>query len=259
LITDEAIRVIEQSGDEPFFLYIAHHSPHYPLNEPPRWIALYDETFEDIWRRHFAAAITHVDHEIGRLIEALDRSGKRDQTIVIYSSDNGGQRQWSAPDSEYNGRYAAHSTLGDNTPLRGWKTDLYEGGIRIPAFVHWPARLPQGRQIDVPTHTCDWAPTLIRLAGGDLDKLPELEGLDLVPLLDGAVDQLGDRPLYWRTPQGSALREGNWKLIADRNLTRFELFHLAADPFEKKDLAAEHPDLVEKLGRTLREHRQADR
>jgi arylsulfatase A-like enzyme len=258
LITDEAIRVIEDEDERPFFLYVSHHSPHYPLNEPPRWIALYDETFDDIWRRHYAAAITHMDHEIGRIVEALERTGKRDRTVIVYSSDNGGQRNWSAPESEYNGRYAAHTTLGDNRPLRGWKTELYEGGIRVPAFVHWPRALPAGKMIESATHTCDWAPTLIRLAGGDPAENPELEGVDLGPLLRHEVERLPSRTLYWRTPRQLALRQDQWKLIADRDLTKFELYDLDADLEEKHNVANQYPDRLSELQARLLEHRRQD-
>src|SRR5690606_8349398 len=160
LITDEAIRIIESSGDKPFFLYVAHHTPHYPLNEPPKWIAPYEEVFEDVWRQHYAGAISHMDYQIGRIIEALERTGKRNETLIIFSSDNGGQRSWSAPQREYNGRYAPHTTMGNNEPLRGWKTDLYEGGIRVPALVNWPGVVPSGEVVEAPLHIVDWASTL---------------------------------------------------------------------------------------------------
>jgi arylsulfatase A-like enzyme len=258
LITDEAIRVIEEAGDEPFFLYVAHHSPHYPLNEPPKWIAPYDETIEDVWRRHFAAAITHVDHDVGRIIEALERTDKRQNTLIIYSSDNGGQRDWSAPDREYNGRYAAHRTLGNNEPLRGWKGDVYDGGIRVPAFVNWPGILESGRILDAPTHTCDWAPTLIRLAGGEPQQEWQLDGLDIWPQLSDSRHQPEARTMYWRTPRRSAIRSGDWKLVTDRNHQNPELFHLAEDPYEQTDRADKMPERVQELTKLLDEHRAGD-
>ena len=92
LITDEAIRVIESAGQEPFFLYVAHHSPHYPLNEPPKWIAPYEQTIEDVWRRHFAAAISHLDDGVGQIVRALERTGLRDKTLITTSRKNKGVR-----------------------------------------------------------------------------------------------------------------------------------------------------------------------
>jgi arylsulfatase A-like enzyme len=97
LITEEAIRIIESAGEKPFFLYVAHHSPHFPLNEPPKWIAPYEETIDDIWRRHFAAAVTHVDDGVGQIVQALERTGQRENTLIVFSSDNGGQQSGTRP------------------------------------------------------------------------------------------------------------------------------------------------------------------
>lgn len=258
LITREAIRVIEQADERPFFLYVAHHSPHAPLNEPPQWIEPYETSIEDIWRRHFAAAVTHVDAAVGELVQALERTGRRKETLIIYSSDNGGQRQWPAPVREYNGRYAPHTTLGNNAPLRGWKGDLYEGGIRVPCFVNWPGVLGPGKVVDSPTHTVDWAATLLRLAGGQPDAAWDLEGVDLWPMLTGEETQPRPRTLYWRTPQRMALRRGNWKLIVNRQFENPELFDLGLDPHEETDLAAAQPERVQQLLGLLKEHHARD-
>ena len=259
LITDEAIRIIESAGEKPFFLYVAHHSPHYPLNEPPKWIAPYTETIDDVWRRHFAAAVTHVDDGVGRIVEALERTGLRENTLIVFSSDNGGQRNWSAPEREYDGRYAAHTTLGNNQPLRGWKGDLYEGGIRVPAFINWPGRVPAGRTFEVPTHVVDWAPTLIRAADGDPRQDQSVEGVDLWAALLGQVSALPARSMYWKTPRHSAVRQGDWKLIVERRTGRTELFNLAEDPSEQNELAGEHPDRAAALSALLEKMAEADR
>ncbi len=247
LITKEAIRVIESAGDKPFFLYVAHHSPHYPLNEPPQWIAPYENTIGDLWRRHFAGAVTHLDDSVGRIVEALERTGRRENTLIVFSSDNGGQRQWNASPREYNGRYPPHTTLGNNEPLRGFKGDLYEGGIRVPAFVNWPGQLPAGSVFDLPTHTVDWLPTLFQVAGGDAAKLEMAEGVNLWSALQGKSPALPDRAMYWKTPSGSAVRKGDWKLIRHRGGNRVELFNLKADPLEQSDLADQHPREVAEL------------
>ncbi len=239
LITDEAVRVIEESGDEPFFLYVAHHSPHSPLNEPPSWIDAYEDSIDDIWRRHFAAAVTHLDHGVGRIVEALERTGKRDRTLIVYSSDNGGQRSWPGREREYNGRYAEHKTLGNNEPLRGWKGDLYEGGIRVPALVNWPGRIDPGGVVDHPTHVCDLAPTLIGIAGGEIEPGWRLEGVDLEPtLLDPDVPP-PPRTVYWRTRGGTAILQGDWKLIRTARGNSSELYNLSEDPYETDDRAGE--------------------
>lgn len=252
LITAEAVRIIESAGEKPFFLYVAHHSPHYPLNEPPKWIAPYEETIDDVWRRHFAAAVTHLDDGVGRIVEALQRTGLRENTLIVFSSDNGGQQNWSAPETQYNGRYAAHTTLGNNRPLRGWKGDPYEGGIRVPAFVNWPGRIPAGRVFETPTHVVDWLPTLIRAAGGDPAQCGEAEGIDLWATLLGRSTDLPPRLMYWKTPSASALRQGDWKLIQHRGAGRSELFNLEDDPLEKDDLAGKEPKRVGQLSVLLK-------
>lgn len=253
LITEEAIRVIESAGERPFFLYIAHHAPHYPLNEPPAWIAPYDEVFDDVWRRHYAASVSHMDYVIGRVVAALDRTGQRLNTLIIFSSDNGAQQRWDAPRAEYNGRYAPHDTLGSNRPLRGWKGDLYEGGIRVPAFVNWPARLNGGRAIDAPVHVLDWAPTLIRLAGGEPDPAWRLEGRDLWRLLAGKDVHWEPRRFYWNgANQAWALRDGSWKLVVHASGDA-ELFDLSSDPLEQQNLIRRHPDRARQMRAWLEE------
>ena len=254
LITEEAVRVIENAGDEPFFLYLCHHAPHFPCNEPPEWIEPYDDVFEDLWRRHFAAAVTHMDDGIGKVIGALERTGKRENTLVIFLSENGGQESWGAPETEYNGRYAPHTRLGDNTPLRGWKATLYEGGVRVPAFANWPGVIEPGTVIEPPTHMTDWATTLIPLAGGEIDPAWQLEGEDLRPLFNGA-GALGPRQFYWNHANRLwAVRDGDWKLI-DHGNGEFELFNIAEDPYEENEAAAEFPGEVERLRGILDEWR----
>lgn len=258
LITEEAIRIIESAGEKPFFLYVAHHSPHYPLNEPPQWIAPYEDTIDGVWRRHFAAAVTHLDNGVGRVVEALERTKLRENTLLVFSSDNGGQQSWSAPETEYNGRYAAHTTLGNNQPLRGWKGDLYEGGIRVPAFVNWPGHTPPGRVFDRPTHVVDWLPTLLRAAGGDPAHCEAAEGIDLWAALLGRTTDLPPRLMYWRTPSGAAVRQGDWKLIQHRGGNRSELFQLDDDPLEKNDLAGQEPERVSQLSSMLKKLAEND-
>ena len=257
LITGEAVRIIEQSGEQPFFLYVCHHSPHYPLNEPPRWIEPYADVFENVWRRHFAGAVAHMDDGIGEIIAALERTGKRENTLVLFASDNGGQQNWSAPEREYSGRYGAHTELGDNRPLRGWKGDLYEGGIRVPALVNWPGVLEAGRVVGTPTQALDLAPTLIALAGGKIDPEWDLQGENLWPLLTGQRDALDARQFYWNAANRLwAVRDGDWKLIQHRD-GRVELFDLRRDPHEENDLAETEPQRVERLRQRIAEIRGA--
>jgi len=259
LITDEAIRVIREraESDKPFFLYVAHHAPHFPLNEPPQYIEPYKEIFDDIWRRHYAASLTHMDEQIGRIIDALEQTGQRENTVVIFASDNGGQREWAAPPGQYNGRYAPHLTLGDNTPFRGWKGGLHEGSIRVPALVNWPGVVPAGQVISEPTHTLDWAVTLIRLAGGEVDSAWDLHGLDMWPAIQGqrsTLSQGSPARLFWRQGRWTAYREGDWKLLQQPN-GGLSLFNLADDPQEQNDRAADEPEVFERLKRGMEAQR----
>lgn len=259
LITDEAIRVIENAAEvseTPFFLYVAHHAPHFPHNSPPKWIEPYEDVFDDPWRRHNAAVITHMDYEIGRIIDALEKTGQRDNTLIIFLSDNGGQENWNGGDAEYNGRYAAHRTLGDNSPLRGWKTDLYEGGIRVPGFVNWPGVIEAGGVINSPTHMLDWAPTILHLANPDASLPEELVGQNLWPVLTGEQPEtiLDDRRMFWRQNQLRAVRDGEWKLIArGDDLTNPELFNIEVDPYEEQEVGEEHSEKRNELLEILRQ------
>jgi len=263
LITDEAVRIIREAkdNDKPFFLYVAHHAPHYPLNEPPKYIAMYRSEIRDTWRRHYAASITHMDEQIGRIIGALDETGQRGNTIVVFSSDNGGQENWVAgAQRQYDGRYAGHTTLGDNTPFRGWKTELYEGGIRVPALINWPGFVPSGQVVQAPTHILDWAPTLIQLAGGRVDESWDLHGVDLWPAITGREQTVPEGPaarFYWNHSASIyAVRQGDWKMVRRGN--RVELFHLGNDPAEEHNLADDHPDVVQRLNAMLAEQRELD-
>jgi arylsulfatase A-like enzyme len=259
LITDEAIRVIESAGNRPFFLYVAHHAPHYPHNEPPEWIEPYEKTIPDVWRRHNAASIMHLDHHVGRLVDALDRTGERKNTLIVFSSDNGGQEKWPASQNEYDGRYAPHTTLGNNLPLRGWKADLYEGGIRVPAFANWPGVLPRGGVLESPLHITDWAPTFITLAGGKLKAEWQLDGANIWELLSQKQETLGERTFYWKTSLASAVRKGDWKLIRHRSGERVELFDVRRDPYEKNELSANESQKVAELKALMERIAQADR
>jgi arylsulfatase A-like enzyme len=258
LITEEAIRIIESAGEEPFFLYVAHHSPHYPLNEPPKWIAPYEETIEDVWRRHFAAAITHVDDGVGQMVQALERTGLRDRTLIVFSSDNGGQRDWSAPETEYNGRYAAHTTLGNNRPLRVGKATCTKEASGSQPSSNWPGHIPAGQVFETPMHVVDWLPTLIRAAGGDPPQDDSVEGIDLWPALLGQSPTLPDRVMYWKTRAAAAVRQGDWKLIQHRGGSRIELFNLNDDPLETTNLADKQPERVNQLSALLKQIAEAD-
>ncbi|MBN1419545.1 MAG: sulfatase-like hydrolase/transferase [Planctomycetes bacterium] len=259
LIAAEAVRVIEARRERPLFLYVAFSVPHYPLREPEPWLAPYRESVKEASRRRYAASVSHMDDAIGRIVDALDRTRIRKDTIIIFSSDNGGQRSWHSK-TEYGGRYAdePHDVLGDNRPLRGWKGDVYEGGIRVPAFVNWPGVLSPGT-IAAAVHVVDWMPTLCRLTGCRPERDLSWDGRDIWPLIAGEGGEAAPRTLYWKTPGEAAVRQGDWKLIADKGRKRFQLFDLASDPYEKRDRAEDEPARVASMTSLLDRLASADR
>lgn len=259
LITNEAVRIVESNHDKPFFLYVAYSVPHYPLDEPDEWTSLYEGKIENQSRRWDAASITHMDAGIGRIVEAVNRKGIRENTLIIFVSDNGGQKSWHSK-TEYKGRYAdkPHDVLGDNRPLRGWKTDVYEGGIRVPAFVNWPGVLEPGSML-APVHVVDWMPTLCRLADYSPKSDLKWDGRDIWPLIRNRAAHAEPRTMYWKTPGAQAIRRGDWKLIVNRQQKVTGLYDVVADPYEENDMAQRCPDRVNELKRLLAEVEADDR
>jgi arylsulfatase A-like enzyme len=260
LLTQEALRVIEGERDQPFFLYLAYSVPHYPLDEPEEWTSLYDHLNLFPSRKWNAASITHMDDGIGKIIDALDRTGQRGNTLILFISDNGGQKSWHS-ETEYQGKYAdkPHLVLGNNYPLRGWKTELYEGGIRVPAFANWPGRLKPG-SVDSPIHIADWLPTLCVLTGGtrDLQHL-NLDGRNIWPLLSAEQPIAEPRVMYWKTSNSYAVREGSWKLLVQGKSETTELYNLENDFRETENLSEVNPDKIDHLMQLLERFKKGDR
>lgn len=248
LLAREAVRFIEQHREQPFFLYLCFSVPHYPLQEDERWVKPYGATIEHKDRRLNAAAVTHMDDAIGRVLDTLDRTDQRKQTLVIFTSDNGGQKDWLATD--YGGEHGPNERLGDNRPLRDWKGSVYEGGIRVPALIHWPGRLKPSVCTSVLCAT-DIFPTVAGLIGKPLVPGPKLDGTDILPALTEEMTR--DPPIYWNTGAQKAIRVGDWKLVDSRRGGTVELFDLRADPFEQRDRSSEEPARVEQLRARLGE------
>jgi arylsulfatase A-like enzyme len=224
--------------------------PHHPLAEPQEWLAKYEGRIEDPSRRLFAASVTHMDHGIGRIIDALERKKLRENTLVVFTSDNGGQTGWNSK-TEYKGRYAdkPQPVLGNNKPLHGWKGEVYEGGIRVPAMASWPGVLKPGT-LAVPIHIVDWMPTLCGLVGYSPKAGPKWDGRDVWPSISKGTNR-GELLFYWRTPNASAVRLGDWKLIVPKKGKGAELYDVTNDPYEEHDLAPQHPDRVKDLKKRL--------
>jgi arylsulfatase A-like enzyme len=259
LLAKEAVRIIEENRNNPFFLYLAHHVPHYPLDEPDEWMTVYDGKAMFPSRKLFAASVTHMDDAVGKIIDALERTGQRENTLILFTSDNGGQHSWHS-ETEYRGKYAdkPHNVLGNNYPLRGWKGDLYEGGIRVPAFVNWPGRLNPG-VIDFPVHISDWLPTICEATGTEIQGDQMLDGKSIWSILRGEQKQIKENPIYWKIKSYYSVRAGDWKLLLNNNTNKIELYNLAKDFRESQNLSESNPDKVAYMLKLLERFKEGDR
>ncbi len=234
-LADEAIAFMRQHKDRPFYLNWWPYSVHYPMQAREALIAKYRQR-KGLKDPVYAAMIEAMDTVIGRFLKALDEAGLRDNTLVLFKSDNGG----------YN---------GDNRPLRGFKGMLYEGGIRVPWIVRWPGRVKPGTTEATPVISMDCYPTLLEVAGLPPTENHPLDGRSLLPLLTQSPGFERDT-LYFHYPNyafhqqnrlGSALREGPYKLIRYDDDGSLELYDLSNDLGEKRNLAGQSPDLARRL------------
>ncbi len=247
LFTDHAIGTIRdwaaEESDAPFCLYLAYNAPHYPMHAPAEYLDRFPDLPAD--RRIMAAMVSCMDDGIGRLLDELDRQSLTDDTCVFFMSDNGPSREsrnW------LDGREDAYYG-GSASILRGHKYSLYEGGIRVPAMISFPGRLPAGQVVDAPLAAMDIFPTLLRLAGGD-PAAYEPDGADIWPVLAGGTPP-PDRPIRWQYAGNSAIRRGDWKLVREDGTET--LHNLARDVSERHDLRAEEPAIAAGLGQDLQE------
>jgi arylsulfatase A-like enzyme len=257
LIAREAIRYLQDERRQSFFLYVGFSVPHHPIQEEATWIKRYEPAIADPSRRLYAASVTHMDDAVGRIVEALKRTERLRDTVILFTSDNGAQRDYRSR-SDYEGKYGPYPTLGDNLPLRGWKEELYEGGVRVPAFVFWEGKLKHA-VIDQTTSYLDVFPTFAHLAGVELAPLWRLEGRDIGRLLSGEGVPVAAPYLYWNTGGQASVLHGDWKLIVSRREPgSVELFNLADDPAEASNLAKEKPKQVDALRAILAEQERLD-
>jgi arylsulfatase A-like enzyme len=244
LIGAEAVKFIEARHAGPFFIYVPFTAVHDPFDEPQEWLD--SASHIESGRRQYAACVQHMDAVIGKMIDALERTGQRENTLTIIFSDNGGTNGDGS--RAYPGGKANSPIKGLNHPLRGWKTQVYEGGIRVPALANWPKVLKPAK-VSTPVHVIDWMPTICALLGIPEAKGAKWDGVNIWPTLigeDGPV--LASRELYCQgvDRRSAALRQRRWKLVVHRRKggDKVELFDLYADPNEKEDLSAEQPDRV---------------
>jgi arylsulfatase A-like enzyme len=254
LIGDEAVKLIEkQDKNKPFFLYFASLAPHAPYQAKKADEDRYAATIKDPTRRTYAAMITSLDDQVGRIVAALEKQGLRENTLIIFSSDNGGPRSAVVASGAHSREERAASGVkqeslpASNGDLRGGKGSLYEGGVRVPTIFNWPAKL-KPRVVNEPLDMVDIMPTVLALAGAQASPEKPLDGKDIwSTLAEGRLSPHEDILVNVEAFRGSVIK-GNWKLVKIALLPgKTELFDLAADPGEKNDLAAQNPEVVRDL------------
>lgn len=249
LVARQALDWIK-SAKSPWFIYVPFQAVHIPIDAPPEFKQLYAGESEDVQR--YGGFVSQMDARIGDFVAALESVGQRTNTLIVFTSDNGGTP---ALANGYAGKTPPlKKPVSSNRPLRGHKAGLYEGGIRVPAFASWPGRLAP-RKVTAPLHVADWMPTLTTLAGWTPKADPAFDGQDIWPLLTGAT--AAPRTIYIPLPKSAALLHGDWKLIA-REQGPPQLFQITDDPLEQHDRAAEQPQQLEELQRRLAELQRAD-
>lgn len=230
LIVDEATAWLKQHRDKtkPFLLSVWTHEPHYPIKASPEFKAKYPDLTDDVQREHHAN-VTQLDHAFGKLMKTLDELQLTDNTVVIFTSDNG-------PEGDGIKSPGRGSTGG----LRARKRSMYEGGIRVPGIVRWPGETQPGTTSDVPVIGSDIFVTAVGIAGAKLPTDRVLDGGNfLAAIRNKEVER--SRPLYWRYEQKMAMRIGDWKILADPKLTKFELYNIKNDSQETTELSPTQP------------------
>jgi uncharacterized sulfatase len=237
--TDEALRVIERNRDRPFFLYLAHWGTHSPL-QATRWDYEAVGDIQPHRLRVYAAMVRALDRSVERLLEGLAAQGLDENTLVMLTSDNG------APG------YIGLPAL--NAPYRGWKMTLYEGGLRVPLVMRWPAGIAAGRSLEHPVAHIDVMPTLAAAAGTKPPPGREIDGRNLLPLAAGESDTPPHETLFWHSDHYQAVRAGRWKLQRSEQPAFSLLFDLEQDPTERRDISARHPATAGRLRALLDAH-----
>lgn len=270
LVVEEAIRWLKDTDTQskPYFLFVPFHESHEPVESPSEKVAMRTRNGEIEDRAQYFANVENVDAAVGRFLDELDRRGEREDTLVIFSSDNG---------PETLNRYkTANRSYGSPGPLRGMKLHLHDGGIRVPGIVRFPGVVDAGRVDATPVGSVDLLPTIAAICGSSTEGCKPLDGTSIVPVLQGETFETFGRskPLFWHFYTGLggrdfALRDGDWSLVAKSNspfdggggslsrgqveqlkaskLVEFELFHISDDIGQKSDVAGSRPEVFERL------------
>jgi arylsulfatase A-like enzyme len=249
LFTDRSIDFITRNKDHPFFLYLAFVAPHLHIQAPPEDVKPFLGKFpeKDATKNanaNYAAMIVRLDREVGRLLEALDALGLADDTIIVFTSDHGATFEV--------GNQGASAYHNSNRPFRGQKRTLWEGGIRVPALVCWPGKLPKGKTSDDPVHMTDLFPTLLAAAGG---KAGAVDGQNLLPVWLGQ-EKAPERTLFWEWRSEKAYQiaalKGPIKFIIPAAGALPEMYDVVNDPAETRNIIAEHAELARAMEKELR-------
>lgn len=235
---NESVDFIKRHKKEPFFLFSSFNAPHSPMQAIEADLELFKHIKDDL-RRTYCAMVYRLDVNVGKIIKTLEDEGIKDNTLVVFISDNGGPAD-----------LIANGSI--NAPLNGQKTTLLEGGIRVPFIMNWPKKLKAGKVVSTPVSSLDFYPTFVKMASGKVDEQNDLDGVNILPYLTGETDVIPHESMKWRYTVGAAIREGDWKLIRLPDRLPM-LYNLSDDISEQNDLALEKLDLtrnlLKKLGR----------
>ncbi len=235
-LTDAANAFIDTQAESenPFLLYLAYNAPHSPLQATEKYLSRFPD-IADTDRRTYAAMVSAVDDGVGRVLQNLREHGIEEDTLIFFLSDNGGSSKFAS----------------DNTPLRGWKSDLFEGGIRVPFAMQWKGTVPAGLDYSHPIISLDIMATITELSGVEIAEDRPLDGVNLIPYLTGVITDAPHDGLFWqkRDFNGMAIREGAIKLMSDsrRDKNNHKLFDLSTDLTESKDQILKEPETAKAL------------
>ena len=239
-LTERCIQFLKANKEVPFVLTLMHHTPHVPLESPQEYKDLYNEIpkGQNQNNQTYAGMISHLDHSVKVILDKLDELELAENTVVIFTSDNGGLR-----------------TVTSNKPYRGAKGNLYEGGTRVPLIVRWPGHVLKNSVCDAIVNSVDYFPTFLALAGIDMSAV-SLDGIDMLPLLKG--ETLEERTCYWHFPHrstpSSSVLDNNWKLVHKIVPDTYELFDLKTYPYETKNLSSKNTEEANRLKLLLKQH-----
>ena len=238
--TDEAIQVIEKNKHRPFFLYLAHWAVHNPLQALKSDVAAISHHTTGHNLQVYSGMITALDRSVGRIVDALEKNGLTDNTLIIITSDNGG---------------ASYIELADiNDPYRGWKLTHFEGGTHIPFMAKWPNQIQAGTKFIPAVHHNDIFQTIAAAGNAKVPTDRVLDGVDFLPFINGSKDEILHETLFWRQGHQQTVLHQGWKLIRTSKAEQKWLFHLEEDPTEQNNLVSDYPDKVQLLEQLLDKH-----